>query len=94
MNPYIYNPAYAGVDGHGVVFAMYKQQWSKIADGPQLMHATYHVPMKGGIGFGVAGYRDTQGALTTTSGKVSGSYLVNIDRKHFLRLEMCLGRLL
>ncbi len=91
MNPYIYNPAYAGVDGHGVVFAMYKQQWSNIPDGPKLSHATYHVPMKGGIGFGVAAFQDTQGPLTTSAGKVSGSYLVNIDRKHFLRLGMSLG---
>ncbi len=91
MNPYIYNPAYAGVDGHGVVFAMYKQQWSKIDDGPSFMHASYHMPLKGGIGFGVAGFRDTFGPLTTSAGKASASYLVNIDRKHFLRLGMSLG---
>lgn len=91
MNPYIYNPAYAGVDGHGVIFAMYKQQWSKIADGPTLMHASYHTPLKGGIGFGVSAFNDSQGPLNTSAGKVTGSYLVNIDRKHFLRLGMSLG---
>ena len=91
MNPYMYNPAYAGVDGHGVVFAMYKQQWANINDGPALSHATYHVPLKGGIGFGVTAFNESQGSLSTTAGKVSGSYLVNIDRKHFLRFGMSLG---
>ena len=91
MNPYMYNPAYAGVDGHGVVFAMYKQQWSKISDGPSISHATYHVPMKGGIGFGVTAFNESQGPLNTSAGKVSGSYLVNIDRKHFLRFGLSMG---
>ncbi len=91
MNPYMYNPAYAGVDGHGVVFAMYKRQWSGIADGPALSHATYHKPLKGGIGFGVTAFNETLGALSSSAGKVSGSYLVNIDRKHFLRLGMSIG---
>jgi type IX secretion system PorP/SprF family membrane protein len=91
MNPYMYNPAYAGVDGHGVVFAMYKQQWSKIGEGPNLSHATYHVPLKGGIGFGVTAFNEAQGPLNTSAGKVSGSYLVNIDRKHFLRFGLSLG---
>lgn len=91
MNPYIYNPAYAGVDGHSVVFAMYKQQWSKISGGPQLSHATFHTPLKGGIGLGAAVFNYVQGPLTSNVGKVSSSYLVSIDRKHFIRFGMSLG---
>jgi len=91
MNPYIYNPAYAGVDGHGVIFAMYKQQWSNIPDGPKLAHATYHVPLQGGIGLGVAAYQETAGPLRSSAGKVSGSYLLNIDSEHFFRFGMSLG---
>jgi type IX secretion system PorP/SprF family membrane protein len=91
MNPYIYNPAYAGVDGHPVVFLMYKRQWANIPDGPQLMHATYHVPLKGGIGVGGTVYKDQEGPINTTAAKVSGSYLVNIDREHFIRFGMSLG---
>lgn len=91
MNPYMYNPAYAGVDGHGVIFAMYKQQWSKIPDGPSIAHASYHLPLKGGIGFGVTVFNESLGAINTSAGKVTGSYLINIDRKHFLRLGMSLG---
>ena len=91
MNPYIYNPAYAGVDGHGVVFAMYKQQWSKIDGGPSLSHVTYHHPLKGGVGIGVLAFNESLGPLTTSAGKVTGSYLLNIDRKHFLRFGMSFG---
>ncbi len=91
MNPYIYNPAYAGVDGHGVIYAMYKNQWAKITDGPTLSHASYHTPLKGGIGIGVSAFNETQGPLTSSGGKVSSSYLINIDRKHFLRVGMSVG---
>jgi len=91
MNPYVYNPAYVGVDGHPVLFTTYKQQWAKIPDGPQLIYASYHTPLKGGIGIGGAVIQNTLGPLSTTSFKASGSYLVNIDRKHFLRLGMSLG---
>lgn len=91
MNPYIYNPAYAGVDGHPVLFAMYKQQWVKIPEGPRLIHASYHAPLRGGTGIGVAIFRDAQGPLNSTAFKASGSYLINLDRKHFLRLGMSFG---
>ena len=91
MNPYIYNPAYAGVDGHSVLFGMYKQQWLNIAEGPKLSHITFHTPLPGGIGLGVAAFNDEQGPLTSSVGKISSSYLINIDRKHFLRFGMSLG---
>ena len=91
MNPYVYNPAYAGVDGHPVFYALFKQQWIKIPEGPQLMHATYHIPLKRGVGIGGTVFQDSQGPLSSTSFKASGSYLVNIDRKHFLRFGMSLG---
>ena len=91
MNPYVYNPAYAGVDGHSVVFAMYKQQWSNIPSGSELAHASFHTPMKGGVGIGVAAFNESLGPLQINAGKVSGSYLVNIDRKHFIRFGMSLG---
>lgn len=91
MNPYIYNPAYAGVDGHPVMFLLYKQQWTEIPESPQLAYVTYHAPLKGGIGIGGTIFRDSKGPLSSTAIKASGSYLLNIDRKHFVRFGMSLG---
>lgn len=91
MNPYMYNPAYAGVEGHSVVFVMYRDQWTNIQDAPKVTHASFHVPLKGGIALGGAAFNVSQGLLTTSAAKFSVGYLVNIDRTHFLRFGMSLG---
>ena len=91
MNPYVYNPAYAGVEGHTVFFLMYRQQWTNIQGAPQTMHASFHVPLDGGIALGASAFNVSQGLLSTSAGKISAGYLVNIDRTHFLRFGLSLG---
>ena len=91
MNPYMYNPAYAGVEGHAAIFVMYRDQWTNIEETPQISHVSFHVPLEGGIAIGGAAFNVTQGLLTTSAVKASASYLINIDRTHFLRFGMSLG---
>ncbi|GAB4245189.1 MAG: hypothetical protein Tsb0034_23630 [Ekhidna sp.] len=91
MNPYIYNPAYAGVEGHATFFLMYRDQWTNIDSAPQISDFSFHVPLKGGIALGAAAFNTSQGLLNTSAAKVTGSYLINIDRTHFLRFGMSLG---
>ncbi|WP_370090379.1 PorP/SprF family type IX secretion system membrane protein [Ekhidna sp.] len=91
MNPYMYNPAYAGVEGHAAIFVMYRDQWTNVEGAPQISHASFHVPLEGGIAVGGAAFNITQGLLSTSAAKASASYLINIDRTHFLRFGMSLG---
>ncbi|WP_436516176.1 PorP/SprF family type IX secretion system membrane protein [Ekhidna sp. To15] len=91
MNPYMYNPAYAGVEGHAAMFVMYRDQWTNVEGAPQISHASFHVPLEGGIAIGGAAFNVTQGLLSTSAIKGSASYLINIDRTHFLRFGMSLG---
>ncbi len=91
MNPYMYNPAYAGVEGHAAIFVMYRDQWTNVEGAPQISHASFHVPLQGGLALGGAAFNITQGLLTTSAAKASASYLINIDRTHFLRFGMSLG---
>ena len=91
LNPYLYNPAYAGVEGHSVVYALYKQQWSNISGAPTIINANFHTPLKGGIGLGVMVYNETFGPFETSWGKVSSSYLLTIDKEHYLRFGLSLG---
>lgn len=91
MNPYIYNPAYAGVEGHATFFVSYRDQWTNIETAPTLSDVSFHVPLKGGIALGASAFNITQGILNTSAAKVTGSYLINIDRTHFLRFGMSLG---
>ncbi len=91
MNPYLYNPAYAGVEGHTVLFLMHKNQWTKNPEAPVQTHANFHVPLKGGLSFGVFAFTETESVLKTSGGKVTGGYLIAMDRTHFLRFGMSLG---
>lgn len=93
MNPYIYNPAYAGVDGHAVVSVMHRIQWAGFGNtGPTISHVTFHTPLKGGIGIGAFVFNESFGDFLDKSGvKASVSYLVNFDRKHWLRFGLSLG---
>ena len=91
MNPYIYNSAYAGVEGHTVLFFTYKKQFAGIQGAPTLMHANFHVPLKGGLGVGALAFNESMGLYDQSGGKVSASYLVSIDREHFFRFGMSLG---
>lgn len=91
MNPYLYNPAYAGVEGHTVVFALYRQQWMNFESSPAISNVSFHTPLKGGIGLGATIFNETQGPLTTSWGKISTSYLITVDKEHYLRFGLSLG---
>lgn len=91
MNPYIYNPAFAGVEGHSVIFATYKRDWMNIDGAPTTYNANFHVPLKGGLSFGAMAYSEQTGAYQQSGGKITGGYLISIDREHFFRFGMSLG---
>lgn len=91
MNPYVYNPAYAGVEGHSVIFAMYQDRWSRIENAPSISHINFHIPLKGGLAFGALAYNEKFGPYLESGGKVSTSYLISVDREHFFRFGLSLG---
>ncbi len=91
INPYIYNPAYAGIDGQTVISAMYRQQWVGLRGAPTISHVTFHTPLEGGIGVGAFAFNENQSALTASGIKGTVSYLANFDRKHWIRFGLSLG---
>lgn len=92
MNPYIYNPAYAGVEGHSALFVMHRAQYTGLNGGPSFSHATFHTPMAKGVGLGGMVFNEVEGGILKTSGfKATASYLIAHDRKHYFRFGMSLG---
>lgn len=92
MNPYIYNPAYAGAEGHSALFVMHRTQYTGLNGGPTFSHATFHTPMAKGVGLGGMVYNEVEGGILKTSGfKATASYLIAHDRKHYFRFGMSLG---
>lgn len=91
INPFVYNPAYAGVEGHSVFFAAYRKQWSNIDGAPAISHLSFHTPLKGGIAVGGSFFNEQEQFINTTSVRGSASYLLALDRKHYLRFGLSLG---
>lgn len=91
MNPYLYNPAFAGVEGHTVIFFMHREQWMGIDGAPRYSHVTFHTPLKNNLAIGGEIGTDRQGPLVDNSFRLSGAYLLPIDRKHYLRFGLSLG---
>jgi type IX secretion system PorP/SprF family membrane protein len=91
MNPYLYNPAFAGIEGHTVVYFMHRQQWVGIEGAPQYSHVVFHTPLKNRLALGGEISTDKQGPLTDNSFRVTGGYLLPLDRKHYLRFGLSLG---
>lgn len=91
MNPYVYNPAYAGVEGHSAVYVMYRSQWVGLEGAPTFSHVNFHTPLKKGLALGILGYNDQESILTTSGLKGTLSYLAAFDKKHYIRFGMSLG---
>jgi len=91
MNPYIYNPAYAGVEGHTAVFLMYRNQWTGLPGSPNFYHVNFHTPLKGGLSFGALAYSEEESVLKTSGMKATIGYLAAFDKKHYLRFGLSLG---
>ena len=91
MNPYVYNPAYAGVEGHTAVFTMYRNQWSSLDGSPEVSHIAFHTPLKGGMSFGALAYNDRNEFFSTSGIKGTIGYLTAFDKKHYLRFGLSLG---
>jgi len=91
MNPYVYNPAYVGVEGHTAVFVMYRNQWAGIDGSPNIGQIAFHTPLKGGLAVGALAYNDRNAFFTTSGIKGTIGYLTAFDKKHYLRFGLSIG---
>jgi type IX secretion system PorP/SprF family membrane protein len=78
LNPYAYNPGYAGILGETPLIMSYRNQWSGFKGAPTTMYASGHMAGPKNTGFGAIFQRDnTGGAISKTSLELTGSYSVN-----------------
>ncbi|TNE49794.1 MAG: type IX secretion system membrane protein PorP/SprF, partial [Bacteroidetes bacterium] len=72
LNPYAYNPAYAGMGNSLVATGVYRQQWSSLRGAPESQHLNMHLPLymiSSGVGLKaendiIGAHRTTQAMLT------------------------------
>lgn len=79
FNPYIVNPAYAGVKDYYEAIANYRYQWVGITDAPRTYILSVNGPHKTkNIGLGGAIYADVVGPTSKTAAYGSGAYHLNL----------------
>ena len=90
LNPYAYNPAFAGLDNTLVATGVYRRQWSGLEGAPETQHINAHLPiyrLSSGVGLKIE--NDIVGAHRTTQGSVSYAYHIEVGRR--TQLSMALG---
>ena len=77
-NPYIYNPAYAGIEGRPTVSLTHRRQWLGIEDAPITSNITFHTPVVAGLNLGLNITQDNYGIFQTSGGLLSLGYTVQL----------------
>jgi len=92
LNPYAYNPAYAGTENTLVATGVYRQQWSSLEGAPATAHFNAHLPVfVASSGVGIRVENDIIGAHRTTSGVLSYDYQIELGRTALLSLGLSAG---
>ena len=91
LNPYAYNPAYAGYEYRPVLFLTYRQQWASVEGAPTTSTAIFHTPVSETIGLGASIYNDRRSILSTTNLMFSFAYKMRFDLDHFISMGLSAG---
>jgi type IX secretion system PorP/SprF family membrane protein len=87
LNPYNFNPAYAGLENSLEFNAVYRKQWTDLTGAPETQHINAHLPVyiiSSGIGMKVE--NDKIGAHRRTKALLSYSYQREINRNNIVSL--------
>ena len=90
-NPYIYNPAYAGIEGRPTVSLTHRQQWVGIEDAPVTSNFTFHTPVVGGFNMGINVTQDKYGIFTSSGGLLSVGYSVPLGFNQYISFGLSGG---
>lgn len=92
LNPYAYNPAFAGMGNSLVATGVYRQQWSSLKGAPETQHLNAHLPLymiSSGVGLKVE--NDVIGAHRSTQAVLSYSFHRELGREAVLSIGLSGG---
>jgi type IX secretion system PorP/SprF family membrane protein len=90
-NPYLYNPSFAGTDGHPVLFLTHRRQWAGIEGAPTAYAISYHGPVSKVMAIGAHIRTESRGVLRSSLAMGSLAYVAHFSDKHFLRMGLSAG---
>lgn len=91
LNPYVYNPAFAGHNEYPVVFLTHRRQWIGIDGAPVSSNISFHTTMKEKGAIGVNIYTEKRGLLTTSSAEIALGYRVKFGQEQYVQFGIAAG---
>ena len=93
LNPYYYNPAFAGYESKTSLNLMRRQQWTQIPGAPTTNYFSLHTAFgeNKSIPFGIAFVNDTRSILASNSIYLTSGFRANIDENHHLTFALSPG---
>ncbi len=91
FNPYLANPAFAGINGSTEVYLVYRKQWLNIKDAPTTMGVSFQYPTKKRVVLGLNIVSDEVVALRNTSVLATFAYALPLTSTQTLRFGLSGG---
>lgn len=94
LNPYAFNPAYAGMENTLIANGVYRQQWSGLEGAPVTQHLNAHLPLYAiSSGVGIRLENDVIGAHSISQAMLSYNYQWQAGRQSVVSLGLSAGYL-
>lgn len=91
LNPYYYNPAYAGFEDRPAFYVYHRKQWSGISGAPVTTGFNFHTIFNEKVNFGIHINSDKRSILSTSKALVTFGYRANFDEFHYLSFGLSGG---
>lgn len=91
LNPYLFNPSYAGIDGQSSLSVIYRKQWMTVDGAPQIANFTLQSPVSPRVSFAISLTNDTKGLLNNSSALLTFGYNIPLAEKAFVRFGISGG---
>lgn len=91
LNPYYYNPAYAGFEDRPAFYVYRRQQWTGISGAPVTTGFNFHTIFNEKINFGINVMNDKRSILSTSTALLTFGYRASFDEFHYLSFGLSGG---
>ena len=91
FNPYLFNPAFVGINNRAEANLVYRQQWINFADAPVAMGANVQFPTSNRVALGFNVFSEKQVLLRNTNFTATFGYIVPIAANQSLRFGLSGG---
>lgn len=91
MNPYYYNPAFAGFENRPAFYVYRRQQWTGIDGAPETIGFNFHTIFNEKVNFGLHVMNDKRSILSTSKGLFTLGYRASFDDFHYLSFGLSGG---